>query len=100
MDINIAQSELDNPTHRSRAPDDNAGLAMVPVVISANGIDYVMSAFLDPATSLNIIREDVAEMLKCKGRVKRVSFGTFHGVDPEFDSMKISVIIKLLDRPF
>ena len=39
-------------------------------------------------------------MLKCKGKVKIVSFGTFHGVDPEFDSIKVSVIIKSLDRSF
>ena len=32
--------------------------------------------------------------------MKKVSFGTFHGIDPEFDSMKVSVTIKSLDRSF
>ena len=39
-------------------------------------------------------------MLECKGKLKRVSFGTFDGKDPEFDSMKVSVTVKSLDRTF
>nr|CAH0103284.1 unnamed protein product [Daphnia galeata] len=59
--------------------DDSTSLAIVSVVISAN---------------------DVAEKLKCSEKKKKVSFGTLHGIDPEFDSMQISVTIKSLDRSF
>jgi hypothetical protein len=83
-----------------KEPDDNTSLAIVPVIISANGIDFSTFAFLDPGATLNVMREDIAEKLKCSGKMKKVSFGTFHGIDPEFDSMKVSVTIKSLDRSF
>jgi hypothetical protein len=82
--------------------EDSTSLAIVPVIISANGIDFSAFAFLEAneGATLNVIREDVAEKLKCSGKKKKVSFGTFYGMDPEFDSMKISVTIKSLDRSF
>jgi hypothetical protein len=83
-----------------KEPDDNTSLAIVPVIISANGIDFSTFAFLDPGATVNVMREDIAEKLKCSGKMEKVSFGTFHGIDPEFDSMKVSVTIKSLDRSF
>ena len=90
----VAMTTIDNE------PDDSTSLAIVSVIVSANGIDFSTFAFLDQEATLNIIREDIAEKLKCSGKKKRVSFGSFHGMDPEFDSMKISVTIKSLDRSF
>jgi hypothetical protein len=46
------------------------------------------------------MREDNAEKFKCSGKLEKVSFGIFHGIDPEIDSMKVSVTIKSLDRSF
>ena len=83
-----------------KEPDASTSLAIVPVIISANGIEFSTFAFLDQGAMLNVILEDVAEKLKCSGKNKRVSFGTFHGIELEFDSMKISVTIKSLDRSF
>ncbi len=80
--------------------DDSTSLAIVSVVISANGIEFSTFALLDQWATLNIILEDVAEKLKCSEKKKKVSFGIFHGIDPEFDSMQISVTIKSLDRSF
>ncbi len=80
--------------------DDSTSLAIVPVIIPANGVEFSTFAFLDQGAMLNVIREDVVEKLKCSGKNKRVSFGTFHGIELEFDSMKISVTIKSLDRSF
>ena len=50
-----------------KEPDDNTSLAIVPVIISANGIDFSTFAFLDPGATLNVMREDIAEKLKCSG---------------------------------
>ena len=73
--------------------DDSTSLAIVPVIVSANGIEFSTFAFLDQGATLHIVREDVAEKLKCSEKKEKVSFGTFHGIDSEFDSMRISVTI-------
>ncbi len=48
-----------------KEPDYNTSLAIVPVIISANGIDFSKFAFLDPGETVNVKREDIAEKLKC-----------------------------------
>ncbi|KAI9551243.1 hypothetical protein GHT06_006730 [Daphnia sinensis] len=38
--------------------------------------------------------------LKCKGNAKHVSFGSFHGQDPQFQSTTVSLTVKARDRSF
>jgi hypothetical protein len=51
--------------------DDSTSLAIVPVIISANGIEFSTFAFLDQGATLNVIREDAAEKLKCSGKKQK-----------------------------
>ncbi len=67
----VAMTKINNE------PDDSTSLAIVPVLISANGIDFSTFAFLDQGATLNIIREDIAEKLKCSEKTKRSPSGHF-----------------------
>ncbi|KZS08018.1 Uncharacterized protein APZ42_028147 [Daphnia magna] len=78
----------------------NTSLAIVPVLLQANGVEIETFAFLDPGATVNLIREDVVKQLKCKGNAKNVSFGSFHGQDPQFQSTTVSLTVKARDRSF
>ena len=54
-----------------KEPDVSTSLAIVPVIISANGIEISTFAFLDQGATLNVIREDAAEKLKCSGKKQK-----------------------------
>ncbi|KAI9555924.1 hypothetical protein GHT06_018461 [Daphnia sinensis] len=87
-------------TIKNRDTAINTSLAIVPVLLQANGMEIETFAFLDPGATVNLIREDVARQLKCKGNAKHVSFGSFHGQDPQFQSTTVSLTVKARDRSF
>ncbi|KZS02851.1 Uncharacterized protein APZ42_034559 [Daphnia magna] len=60
-------------TIKTRDTAINTSLAIVPVLLQANGVEIETFAFLDPGATVNLIREDVAKQLKCKGNEK-ISF--------------------------
>ncbi|XP_045033908.1 uncharacterized protein LOC123475368 [Daphnia magna] len=78
----------------------NTSLAIVPVLLQANGVEIETFVCLDPGATVNLIREDVAKQLICKGNAKNVSFGSFHGQDPQFQSTTVSLTVKARDRTF
>ncbi|XP_045034645.1 uncharacterized protein LOC123475716 [Daphnia magna] len=87
-------------TIKNRDTAINTSLAIVPVLLQANGVEIETFAFLDPGATVNLIREDVAKKLKCKGNARNVSFGLFHGQDPQFQSTTVSLTVKARDRSF
>ncbi|XP_045024653.1 uncharacterized protein LOC123469622 [Daphnia magna] len=87
-------------TIKNRDTAINTSLAIVPVLLQANGVEIEIFAFLDPGATVNLIREDVAKQLKCKGNARNVSFGSFHGQDPQFQSTTVSLTVKARDRSF
>ncbi|XP_045027085.1 uncharacterized protein LOC123470615 [Daphnia magna] len=87
-------------TIKNRDTAINTSLAIVPVLLQANGVEIETFAFLDPGATVNLIREDVAKKLKYKGNAKNVSFGSFHGQDPQFQSTTVSMTVKARDRSF
>ncbi|XP_045030441.1 uncharacterized protein LOC123472633 [Daphnia magna] len=87
-------------TIKNRDTAINTSLAIVPVLLQANGVEIETFAFLDPGATVNLIREDVAKQLKCKGNAKNVSFGSFHGQDPQFQSSTVSLTVQAHDRSF
>ncbi|KAI9551240.1 hypothetical protein GHT06_006727 [Daphnia sinensis] len=76
-------------TIKNRDTAINTSLAIVPVLLQANGMEIETFAFLDPGATL-----------KCKGNAKHVSFGSFHGQDPQFQSTTVSLTVKARDRSF
>ncbi|KZS07338.1 Uncharacterized protein APZ42_028883 [Daphnia magna] len=87
-------------TIKNRDTAINTSLAIVPVLLQANGVEIETFAFLGPGATVNLIREDVAKQLKCKGNARNVSFGSFHGPDPQFQSTTVSLTVKARDRSF
>ncbi|XP_045032124.1 uncharacterized protein LOC123474258 [Daphnia magna] len=87
-------------TIKNRDTAINTSLAIVPVLLQANGVEIETFAFLDPGATVNLIREDVAKQLKCKGNARNVSFGSFHGQDQQFQSTTVSLTVKARDRSF
>ncbi|KZS03695.1 Uncharacterized protein APZ42_033512 [Daphnia magna] len=79
-------------TIKNRDTAINTSLAIVPVLLQANGLEKETFGFLDPGATVNLIREDVAKQLKCKGNSRYVSFGSFHGQDPQFQSTTVSTV--------
>ncbi|XP_045027087.1 uncharacterized protein LOC123470617 [Daphnia magna] len=87
-------------TIKNRDMAINTSLAIVPVLLQANGVVIETFAFLDPSATVNLIGEDVAKQLKCKGNARNVSFGSFRGQDPQFQSTTVSLNVKARDRSF
>ncbi|KZS05218.1 Uncharacterized protein APZ42_031649 [Daphnia magna] len=79
-------------TIKNRDTAINTSVAIVPVLLQANGVEIETFAFLDPGATVNLIREDVAKQLKYKGNARNVSFGSFHGQDPQFQSTTVSTV--------
>ncbi|XP_045032024.1 uncharacterized protein LOC123474155 [Daphnia magna] len=65
----------------------NTSLAIVPVLLQANGVEIETFAFLDPGATVNLIRDDVAKQLKCKGNAKNARDRSF-----EADLKQVSTV--------
>ncbi|KAK4030578.1 hypothetical protein OUZ56_023821 [Daphnia magna] len=87
-------------TIKNRDSAINTSLVIVPVLLQANGVEIEIFVFLDPGATVYLIREDIAKQLKCKGNAKNVSFGSFYGQDPQFQSTTVSLTVKACDRSF
>lgn len=71
---------------------NSVSLTVVPLTFFANGKSIKTTALLDNACEVALIREDVAAKLNSKGLTRAISFGTYHGHDPDFLSRSVKFL--------
>ena len=73
-------------------------LLVVPIKISANGRFVETKTLLDSGSQL--IPQDVVDELGLEGTTQNIRFGTFHVMDPEIHTKKVSFLLSSKDGAF
>ena len=75
-------------------------LLVVPIRISANGKVVETKALLDNGSQLTLVRQDIVDELCLEDPTQDLSFGTFHGMDPEIPTKKVSFLVSAKNSSF
>ncbi|XP_045023214.1 uncharacterized protein LOC123467324 [Daphnia magna] len=65
-------------------------LQVVPVTVEHNGNKFDTFALLDPGNEASLILQNLAVQLKIDGPTEIARLGTFHGVDPEIKTTRVT----------
>jgi hypothetical protein len=75
-------------------------LNVVPVILQANGKIVHTHALLDNGSDVSLVRADIARSLNLTGKIRELTFGTFHGNDPPIETASVNFTLKSLDESF
>ena len=64
----------------------------------ANGKCIETNALLDTGSQLTLLRSDIASKIGLDGPCKKLKFGTFHGLDHQIDTKRISFSVTSIDN--